>query len=65
MRDIESMKHEILGELENLSDTKVLEKMRKFGITPKKAFGVSIPKLRSIAKRIGKKPRASPSPLEY
>lgn len=44
---------EVLKKLKKLCNPKALEGMAKFGITPKKAFGVSIPNLREIAKEIG------------
>lgn len=44
---------DILEELEALSDPKVVENMMKFGITPEKAYGVSIPNLRKIGRKIG------------
>lgn len=45
---------EILENLESLADPKAVEGMAKYGITPEKAFGVSIPHLRGIARAIGK-----------
>jgi len=45
---------EILNKLKSLSNPKAIEGMAKFGITPKKAYGVSIPTLRKMAKEIGK-----------
>lgn len=44
---------EILGKLESLSNPKAIEGMAKYGITPEKVYGVSIPNLRKIAKEIG------------
>jgi 3-methyladenine DNA glycosylase AlkD len=44
----------ILEELKSLSDPKAVEGMARFGIKLKNAYGVSIPNLRKIAKRIGK-----------
>jgi 3-methyladenine DNA glycosylase AlkD len=44
----------ILKRLKALSNPKAIEGMAKFGITPKRTFGVSIPNLRKIAKEIGK-----------
>jgi len=37
---------DILKELESLSSPKAIEGMAKYGITPEKTYGVSIPKLR-------------------
>ena len=44
---------EILAELESQANPKAVEGMRKYGITPEKAYGVSIPNLRKLAKKIG------------
>ncbi|OPY17295.1 MAG: DNA alkylation repair enzyme [Methanomethylovorans sp. PtaU1.Bin073] len=44
----------IIKELESLSNPSALKGMASFGITPCKAYGVGIPELRRIAKRIGK-----------
>ncbi|MBM3238431.1 DNA alkylation repair protein [Candidatus Poribacteria bacterium] len=44
---------DILKTLKSLSNPKVVEGMAKYGITPKSAYGVSIPNLRKIAKEIG------------
>lgn len=44
---------DILAELEELSDPEALPFMEKYGITPARAFGVSIPDLRKIAKKTG------------
>jgi len=44
----------IIKKLEALSDPKAIEGMAKYGITPEKTYGVSIPNLRKIAKEIGK-----------
>lgn len=45
---------EILDHLESLADPKAVEGMAKFGITPEKAYGVSMPVLRDIAKGMRK-----------
>lgn len=44
----------IIEKLEALSNPKVIDGMSKYGIAPKKTYGVSIPNLRKIAKEIGK-----------
>jgi 3-methyladenine DNA glycosylase AlkD len=44
---------DILRELEALSDPLAITFMEKYGITPARAFGVSIPDLRKIAKEVG------------
>jgi len=44
----------ILHELQEIGDTRNLSGMRRFGIQTDHAFGISIPKLASIAKVIGK-----------
>jgi len=44
---------EIIGELESLSNEKSIEGMARFGITPDKTYGVSMPNLRKLGKRIG------------
>lgn len=41
---------DILDQLESLTDPKTVEGMAKFGITPQKVYGVSIPNLRGIAR---------------
>ena len=45
---------EIIDQLESLADPAAVAGMAKFGITPEKAYGVSIPDLRHIARGIGK-----------
>jgi 3-methyladenine DNA glycosylase AlkD len=45
---------ELKKRLEKLGNKKNLEGMKKFGINPGKAYGVNVPKLRSLAKEIGK-----------
>lgn len=45
---------DILERLKSLSDAKTVEGMAKYGITPGKAYGVSIPGLRMIAREVGK-----------
>jgi len=44
---------EIIQRLEALSDPKAVSGMARFGITPDKTFGVSMPNLRKIAKENG------------
>jgi 3-methyladenine DNA glycosylase AlkD len=43
----------IIEKLRSLSNPKAIEGMAKYGITPKKTYGVSIPDLRKINKEIG------------
>ena len=51
---MKKMQHDdILRKLEALSDPKAVEGMAKYGITPGRTYGVSIPNLRKIAKEIG------------
>ncbi|MBI2126363.1 MAG: DNA alkylation repair protein [Thaumarchaeota archaeon] len=45
---------EILSKLKSMGDPKAAEGMAKFGINTKKAYGVSIPNVRALAKKIGK-----------
>ena len=45
--------NEILKRLKILSNPKAAKGMARYGITPKKTYGVSIPNLRKIAKEIG------------
>jgi len=45
---------DILKQLKFLSNPKAIEGMARFGITPERTYGVSIPNLRKIAKEIGK-----------
>jgi len=44
----------IMEELKSLSDPKNVEGMARFGVSPDKTFGISIPNLRRIAKETGK-----------
>lgn len=44
---------DILKELKSLSNPKAKAGMAKYGITPEKTYGVSIPNLRKIAKKTG------------
>lgn len=46
--------HSVLEKLKSISDPAVLAGMSRYGIKTDKAFGVSIPKLRALAKQIGK-----------
>ncbi len=43
----------ILKQIHSLSDSKAVEGMARYGIVTKKAFGVSAPALRAIAKEVG------------
>jgi 3-methyladenine DNA glycosylase AlkD len=45
---------EIIQKLRTLSNSKAIEGMARFGITPQKTFGVSIPNLRKIAQVAGR-----------
>ena len=45
---------EIIDQLESLADPEAVKGMALFGITPERAYGVSMPTLRSIAKAVGK-----------
>ena len=45
--------NDTLERLKSLSNPKAIEGMAKYGITPEKTYGVSIPNLRKIAKEIG------------
>lgn len=49
-----SQDREILKRLKSLSNPKAAEGMSRFGINPERTYGVSIPKLRALAKEIGK-----------
>ena len=44
---------EILKKLKSLSNPKAVEGMARYGITPERTYGVSIPNLRKMAKEIG------------
>ena len=44
----------VLGKMRSVANPKSLEGMSRFGINTKKAYGVSIPNLRTLAKEIGK-----------
>lgn len=43
----------LVKHLQSIGNPKSVEGMKRFGITPKKAFGISIPTLRMIAREIG------------
>jgi 3-methyladenine DNA glycosylase AlkD len=43
---------DIIKELKSLANPKAVEGMAKYGITPKRAYGVLILNLRELAKRI-------------
>lgn len=45
---------DIIRQLEALSNSKTVQGMAKFGVTPEQSFGVSIPRLRQMAGKIGK-----------
>jgi 3-methyladenine DNA glycosylase AlkD len=45
---------EIIKELESLSSPEDVEGMARFGINPQKVYGVRIPELRRIARKVGK-----------
>ena len=45
---------DILARLERLKNPKNIEGMKRFGITPKQCFGVSMPILRALGKELGK-----------
>jgi 3-methyladenine DNA glycosylase AlkD len=45
---------DILARLESLKNPKNIEGMKRFGITPKQCFGVSMPVLRELGKEMGK-----------
>ena len=46
--------NDIIQKLRTLSNSKAIEGMARFGITPQKTFGVSIPNLRKIAQEAGR-----------
>jgi len=49
------MKYEaLLEQMKSLSDPEAVEGMARYGINPEKAYGISIPNLRRIAKETGK-----------
>ncbi|MDD5145948.1 MAG: DNA alkylation repair protein [Candidatus Pacebacteria bacterium] len=45
---------EVFEKLKSLSNPKNVAGMARFGINPKNTFGIAIPELRSLAKKIGK-----------
>lgn len=54
---IEKMRYDdIIRKLKSLSNPRAVEGMAKYGITPERTYGVSIPNLRKIAEEIGKDP---------
>jgi len=44
---------DILKKLKTLSNPKAIEGMARYGITPERIYGISIPNLRKISKEIG------------
>jgi len=54
---IQCQAQSILRELKSLSDQMAVEGMSRFGINPQNIYGVSIPDLRRIAKKVGKNHR--------
>ena len=46
--------NDILKKLKSLSDPKAVEGMTRFGINSKNTYGVSIPEIRKLGKKIGK-----------
>lgn len=49
----EMQHNDIVEKLKSLSNPGAVESMVKYGITPKNAYGVSIPNLRKLAKEVG------------
>jgi len=45
---------DVVEKLKSLSNPEAIEGMARFGITPERTYGVSIPNLRKMAKEIGK-----------
>ena len=45
--------NDILEKLKALSNPKAVEGMARYGITPERTYGVSIPDLRAMAREIG------------
>ena len=45
---------EIVAKLKSLGDPSAVEGMARFGITAESVFGVSMPRLRTLAKEIGR-----------
>lgn len=45
---------QIINRLEELADPAAIEGMARYGITPERAYGVKIPRLREIAKHTGR-----------
>ena len=50
---------EVLRRLKSLSDPRAVEGMARYGITSKKAFGISAPTIRALAKEVGMDQRLS------
>jgi len=44
----------IVERLQTLADPQIVEGMARFGITPRRAFGVSMPALRAMARQLGR-----------
>ena len=56
---------DVVQRLEKMSNPEIVEGMKKFGITPKRAYGISIPDLRKLTREIGEKPPSRPGALRY
>ncbi len=56
---------DLIKELESLSNPEDLEGMARFGIRPKKAYGVKMPELRRIARKTGKDHELAAKLWEY
>jgi len=54
MHQLDERVKEIVEKLKSFSNPEAIEGMARFGITPKRTFGISIPDLRKIAKEVGK-----------
>jgi len=50
---MDNILEDILQQLKDMSDPKAIEGMQRYGITPDRTYGVSIPNLRAIAKDTG------------
>ena len=57
--------NQILKQLKSLGNPAAAEGMARYGINTEHGYGVSIPNLRKIARKIGREPSASGSALVF
>ena len=63
--DLTIQRNQILKQLKSLGNPDAAEGMARYGINTDHAYGVSIPNLRKIARKIRQEPSASGSALVF